>query len=396
MFLSATDFGLTMWGPMLAQALIAASLVAIALDQFGLRRRWAVPATCAALALFTSLPWLASQVTADFFTGIAALSLALLAFGRLARWQHIYLFLLALLAVLAHQSHVPLAFGLLLVACVIAWWRDGRHAAQAMARRLAPVPVLAAGLVFAVNLFGLGQPALSPYGSIILATRMFADGTALAYLQEACPTEHYRICDHREEIGPGGTIMLWNRPAMWDALGGHKAWNAEARRIVHGTIAHDPGGVLAAFLRNGLEQFGAVQTGESLKPWLKDDGPRPLILRFFPRELATFDQSRQQRGLLIEDVKPFETLHVAVAWLGLAGLLACMGIWRRDRAVLGLCAMVLLAAVGNALLTGGLSEVQNRYAARIAWLFAFTPSLVLAARLRAGSLRRLAAFQGLR
>lgn len=44
--------------------------------------------------------------------------------------------------------------------------------------------------------------------------------------------------------------------------------------------------------------------------------------------------------------------------------------------------MVLMAAIGNALLTGGLSEVQNRYAARLAWLLPFMPFLVIAARAR--------------
>ena len=36
---------------------------------------------------------------------------------------------------------------------------------------------------------------------------------------------------------------------------------------------------------------------------------------------------------------------------------------------------------GTPLLTGGLSEVQNRYAARLAWVLVLTPCLVLAARL---------------
>ena len=187
-FLSATDLGLSLWGPMLTQALIAAGLVAIALDQFGLRRWWGAPVACAALAVFTSLPWLASQVTADFFTGIAVLSLALLGFGSLARWQRIIVFLVALLAVLAHQSHVPLAFGLLGVGCLVRWAQAGRAAAGEACRRLAPVPVLAAVIAFAVNTVGLGLPALSPYGNIILAARMLADGTANAYLRDACPT----------------------------------------------------------------------------------------------------------------------------------------------------------------------------------------------------------------
>ncbi len=35
---------------------------------------------------------------------------------------------------------------------------------------------------------------------------------------------------------------------------------------------------------------------------------------------------------------------------------------------------------GNAFVTGALSGVEDRYQARIAWLFAFAPAAVLAAR----------------
>ena len=381
-FLSATDLGLSLWGPMLAQGLIAAAVVALALDQFGLRRWWSLPAAYLALALFTSLPWLASQVTADFFTGIAVLSLALLAFGALAPWQRRVLSPVALLAILAHQSHLPLALGLVAAAGGIGWLQQGRGAGWQALRRTAPAPALALAIAFAVNAFGLGIPAISPFGNIILAARMLADGTAMAHLREACPAAQYRICDHLAEIPPAATVFLWDRPGLWDALGGHRAWNAEAGRIIRGTVAQYPLGALHALAANGVEQFAALRTGESIRPWAKEDGPRPQIARFFPAELDAFDQSRQQRGLLLADVGPFERLHVPIAWLGIAGLLGCLVIWRRDRVVPGLCALVLLAAVGNAVLTGGLSEVQNRYGARLAWVLAFTPGLVLAARLR--------------
>lgn len=380
-FLSATDLGLSLWGPLLAQALIAATVVVIALDRFGLRRRWGMLATFLALAACTSLPWLASQVTADFFTGIAVLSLALLGFGTLAPWHRWVLAPIALLAILAHQSHVPLALGLALAAGAIGWAQGGRRAALAILRRMAPAPVLALGLAFAVNLFGLGIPAISPFGSIILAARMLADGTAMDYLRQACPERGYRICDHLGEIPSAATVFLWDRPALWDAIGGHRAWNAEAGQIVRGTIAQEPLGVLGALAANGAEQFAALRTGESIRAWPEEDGPRPLIARFYPAELGRFDRSRQERGLLLADARRLERLHVAVAWLGIAGLLGCMLVWRRDRVVLGLCALVLLAAVGNAILTGGLSEVQNRYAARLAWVLVLTPCLVLAARL---------------
>lgn len=382
-FLSATDLGLSLWGPLLAQALLAAMLVAIALEQFGLRRRRVMLAACLALALGTSLPWLASQVTADFFTGIAVLSLALLAFGRPAPWHRWALPPVALLAILAHQSHVPLALGMVAAAGAIGWAQGGRRAALAVLRRAAPVPLLALGLAFAVNLFGLGIPAISPFGNIILAARMLADGTAVAHLRQACPTQHYQLCDHLDAIPPNATVFLWDRPAVWAALGGHRAWNAEAGRIVRGTIAGDPLGVLRALVGNGAAQFAALRTGESIRPWAKDDGPRPQVARFYPAELAAFDRARQQRGLLLADVRPFERLHAPLAWLGILWLLGCMVVWRRDPMVFGLCALVLLAALGNALLTGGLSEVQNRYAARLAWVLVLLPCLVLATRLPA-------------
>jgi hypothetical protein len=44
----------------------------------------------------------------------------------------------------------------------------------------------------------------------------------------------------------------------------------------------------------------------------------------------------------------------------------------------------------NALVTAGLSGVEDRYEARIAWLMAFAPAVVLAAVRRAG--RRTVAF----
>jgi hypothetical protein len=391
-FLLATDLRLTLWTPILVQGLTVASLLSIALDRFDLRGPWPVLAACGALSVFTGLPWATSLLIPDVYTGVAALSLALLAFGGLAVWQRVYLLPLASFAVAVHQSHIPVAFGLLAVGCAIRWWQDGSRAALRAARGLAPAPVFAAALVFSVNLLGLGLPSISPFGTIVLAARMIGDGTGLAYLRASCPTEHHRICGHLEEIGPGGYLMLWAMPELWSEMGGHRAWAPEAGRIVRGTIAYTPGAVIAAALGNGVRQLAAMRTGVILQPWTEADadGPRPMVARFFPGELAAFDRSRQQSGELLHDVEPFAALHVAVAWLGSAGLLACIWISRRDRAAFGLCAMVLLAVVGNAFVTGALSGVEDRYAGRVAWLLVFAPGLVLARRIRTAAVRGLA------
>jgi hypothetical protein len=381
LFLLATHWGVTLWSSILVQGLIVASLLAITLAQFRLRGPYPVVAASLGLAIVSALPWVTSQLLADVFTGVVVLSLALLTFGKLPRWQRFYLMLLGVFAVAVHQSHILLAFGLLAVGCTLRLWLDGRGAAWRAFRRLAPVPVLAAALVFTVNFFALGVPSLSLAGNVVLAARMIGDGTALSYLRAACPMEQYRICDHLDEVPPGGTSMLWQKPQLWDALGGHRNWAPEASRIIRGTVSQDPRGVAAAAISNGLQQFGSMETTETLTAWLNAEGPRPMIARLFPGDLAAFDRSRQQTNQLPQLLAPLEDLHIAVAWLGLAGLLAALWASREEKRIFGFCLMVLLAIFGNALVTGALSGVEGRYAARIAWLMPFVPCLVLARRL---------------
>lgn len=382
MFLLATDWRLTLWTPIIFQGLIVSSLLSMVLHHFDLRGPRPTIVACLALAVCTSLPWVVSQLMADVFTGIVVLALALLGFGKLGRWQRTYLVLLAAGAITLHQSHIPLAFELLVVGCTVRWWQDGVAAALLALRWLAPAPVMATVLVFSVNLLGLGSASLSPFGGIVLAARMIGDGTGTAYLHAACPTEHYKICDHLDRLGAGGSSLLWFEPALWSAMGGERSWAPEASRIVHGTIAYDPEAVIAAVLRNGVQQFAAMQTGERLEPWLDADGPRPLISRFFHGELAAYDNSRQASGRLVDDVRPFAAMHVTLAWLGLLALLCAIVTERRDHAIVGVCVMILAAMIGNALITGALSGIESRYAARVAWLLTFIPCIVLARRVR--------------
>ena len=380
MFLLATDWRVTLWTPILAQGLIVASLLSMVLHQFDLRGPRPTIFACVGLAVFTSLPWVVAELMADMWTGVVVLSLCLLGLGVLGRWQRIYLLLLTTGAIAVHQSHLPLSFGLVIVGCMVRWGQDGRRAAALAVRRLAPAPILAAILVFAVNFIVLGLPSISPFGGIVLAARMIGDGTGLEYLNVSCPTQHYKICAYRDQLAPGGYRMLWTKPALWAALGGRKAWAPEADRIVRGAIANDPEGFMTAALENGFREFIAIETGERLESWPGAEGPRPMIDRFYHHELAAYDHSLQETGRLVAFVKPFATLHVVVAWFGLAGLLVLLVIERRDRLRFGFCVMVLAAVVGNALITGALSGVESRYAARIAWLMAFIPSVVFAQR----------------
>lgn len=120
-------------------------------------------------------------------------------------------------------------------------------------------------------------------------------------------------------------------------------------------------------------------------------GTDALISRFFPGELAAFRGSAQATGKLPGRAAVLAPVQLALAWAGLVALAALTLSGRRTLGPWALCLFSLAAVLVNALVTAGLSGVEDRYEARIAWrLMAFAPVVVLAADRRAG--RRAAAF----
>ena len=107
-FLFATHWRLTLWGPILAQGLIMAHLLGMTLRVLGRPNPWLLLPVVLALSVLTSLPWLAAQLMPDLFTGVVVLALWLLGFKAesLSRGERLWMLLLATAAIAFHQSHL--------------------------------------------------------------------------------------------------------------------------------------------------------------------------------------------------------------------------------------------------------------------------------------------------
>lgn len=383
LFIHALHWRVTLWTVPLAQGLIAAHVTALALR--ALDRSGAAPLLVMAglLAVGTGLPWLAAQLMPDVFTGLLAVTLWLLGFARarLGRGELVWLVLLAAMMIAMHLSHLPLALGLALVGGALGGLRGGPRAGLSAAGRMAAPAGLALVAMVAVNAAGHGRLAVSPFGSVFLAARLLQDGPALRTLDARCVAEGWQVCALRSQLPMPANDFLWPPDGpLRGPLGGGKAWGSEASAIVAATLLREPGAVALAALGNALRQFPMLGTGDGLRAWPGLPGPRPLIAAHFPpRELAAYDASRQQAGLLERDVSAFLPLHVVLAWTGLVMLPLLAWLRRREAAACALCLLVLAAALGNATLTGGLSGVEARYQGRIAWLLVFAAVAVAAA-----------------
>jgi hypothetical protein len=378
LFLFSLHMTITTWPVIVAQTLLVTHTLHL------LRRAllpqvsgwWLLPCV-GFLSVATALPWFAAQLMPDIFTPILVLALALLVLvpERLSHRERIWLVIFAAFMIAAHQSHLLLAFGLLLILLPL---RGRFGAATSLGLRdllmtITPL-MLAATAMVAVNVVGVGRVSLSPYGNVFLLARVIYDGPGMDVLRLDCPQTHWRLCAFVDQFPPGSDDFLWREDGPLANAGGPKVVSIDADAIIASAIRAAPGTELRAFLGNALQQLTRFASGYGLQPWPSTVTPR--IERDFSRfEIAAYAASRQTQGTLGIPAW-MQALHSAVAILGVLACCATLPIaLRRQHVVAGFVIAVLLALLGNAAITGGLSGPHDRYQSRIMWLAPLTALL---------------------
>jgi hypothetical protein len=231
-----------------------------------------------------------------------------------------------------------------------------------------------------------GRFALSSSGSVFLMARLLEDGTALGYLEQACPQQRFAVCAYLDELGsyrpttisfPGGrsaeitlsTYFLWKGPL--DKLGGFRTEQAEASAIVAGTLSTYPLAEFHAAVNNGWHQLFRFRTGDGLCAFPEAEGVSVVIRNVFsPIVYDRYRQSKQIRGVFgFNWFNLFNRIHaaiVAVSSLVLIGVLVVRG-FRNPRALFATIFTIILV-VGNAFTLGVLSGPFDRFQSRVIWL----------------------------
>jgi hypothetical protein len=375
-FLRLLHGGLTLWLPAAAQALLLSHLLWLTEAVLGARTPLRHVGLCAFLAAGSAAPWFVSLLMPDIFAAMTMLCIFLLAFDEdLRGWLRGWVAALGIFSVAAHLSHLVIAAA---CACVVGLLR--RRAAP-----IAAVPLLGAlALLLLTNIVGYGLVAISPYGSVFLLARLVADGPARAVIARDCPAAGWHLCAWAGRLPRDSDDFLWSGDGpVWSTPGGPPALAPEAGTIVARTIMADPLGVARAAVGNTLHELVRVRLGDTLGPdWLEQSVVRSLHDYLPPSELVAFRASLQAQGRLAPVGK---MLNRVQGGLLIAGALACLILLRRpERPVGRLAALALAAVLANAFATGALSDLHDRYQARIAWVLLLPPAF-LVIRKKAGS-----------
>jgi hypothetical protein len=328
------------------------------------------------LVAFTSLPYHAAQIVPDLLAGLIPLFVFALVWGwpRISRLGRALLFAITAGACATHQSHLPLAIATFGVAGLA---RAGQGGGLREVARVAGLGAgaagIAAGAFAAYGLVMVGRPTLAPDASLFLLARSAADGPALDYLEETCPSSGNAFCPERERLGADLVQILWEPGGALartiERVGPEGARRA-AREVIAGVLATRPAEVARAAAANTLRQLARFGALDTLCPPDCEPGTSVdiAISRHFAGEYRAFRGSRQLRGEL--PIAALRALHLAAFSVSALAVAAAIALaWRRgDAAFLGLCAVIASALVTNALVTGALSAPFHRYQSRIVWL----------------------------
>ncbi|MGR3762445.1 hypothetical protein ACUXV3_20270 (plasmid) [Roseobacteraceae bacterium NS-SX3] len=342
-----------------------------------------------------SLPFYIAYLMPDIFAPLLLMMIALLvAFGpALPRADLLLASGLALLAVLAHPSHMAIA-GLMLPFVLLAALLP-RGAGQGKRRWLA-LAVLAAVVAAAVaERRAFAVAAKSVAGKEVTYTphitaRLIVDGPGLTYLEEACPDPAIATCALYEALSWSddpyrltASHIIFSRDPR---LGSFRLMEPEAQRRValaqrgffFDVLRSQPGATLLALAGNSYRQllrdsiWMTVPTEEMMenaRRMSRLEEPEVEMIRG-----GALAAERSWIGLV-------DRLHGAVYALSFAGILVLL-LWPgRVPPQMKLFVLFILAGLCvNAFVCGAISQPADRYGARVMWLLPFTAAwLALAA-----------------
>lgn len=349
------------------QALATLWILQLTLRVFGLAAPLRLLALSAALVATTALPWLASTLLTDIFSGLSVLSLFILVLHgeRISAVEKILLFAFTAFAAATHSATLAVLLGL----CCIGWiarpFLRGRIAVSGLLWG-SLTTVAGAAMLLAANFALSGNVAWTPGGTGVAFGRMLQDGIVTRYLRDHCPQQKLKLCPYRNQLPATADEFLWGN-SMFNTLGRFQGMDDEMGFIVTHSLAEYPLWQAEAAIAATAQQLVSVATGEGTNGWIPHT--YGIIERYIPAQLAPMRAARQQHWDI--DFNVINRVHVPLALLSmlLVGVLLALALWRRrlDDLTL-LAATVSCALLGNAFVCGVISGPHDRYGARLAWL----------------------------
>ncbi|RQO32068.1 hypothetical protein DBR32_00175 [Taibaiella sp. KBW10] len=370
-FILCTSFGVSLWGVVLAQGVIAVWLLKrlckILLGEF-----YSNPLLLCILILIsfgTSAAWFISQIMPDAFSGLFVISLLLLYLQRAQpKWTYINLAIIALIC-LMHYSHLMILL-LLIVVLFLFFFRAASRKDKSLIKKMTVLSVACYLLISTINVVKYQKFTLSPASHVFLMARFAENGILDKYLNENCAQKTYELCNCKDKLGERQWEFMWNTnvPFPHNKENGWLNSRKEYNSIIRDIFSKPKYWGLFALkcVEGTARQMGQIQIGEGLDPMTEGSSPYSCINELLHHELKEFRNTRQAAGQLpLSSMSWIITLSAAIICsfaLSLRGKPDHKMLWRI------IIAGTLILLLFNAFVTSTFSTVIGRLQSRMFWV----------------------------
>lgn len=362
--------GVSLWIAIAVQAMAMAWLILHASERVLGARYSAAKGVfiVALLSLTTSLSWIGSEAIPDVCTPMALLAAWLLMNSEEPRWTRVLLYTIYALAVATHISHVMI-FGLLIGGFFLfKKWLVPVHARTKIFRTVVTLGVLTT-LMLATMLKPIGHSR-----HVFTMAALLDQGILKPYLDEACASKPYKLCQYKDNLNPDPNHFLWEAESPVYKEGGWKAVRDEYSQIISDIHAQPKylWARLKASARNTGRQTLSFGIGDGNVPFGEGSHVHSAVKKYLPTDerayLAAWQHNNDRK---VEDVLAApNTIIYAVVAISLLALIG-MTVLRRAHMAPVLRFFLLFALFGIAINIWNcatFAQVNGRYGCRVMWL----------------------------
>ena len=374
LFLRLTSLGgFTLWTTIACQAAIVVAMVHLLLETVTERsrnQRRSLIGVIAFLALFSSLPWVTSQVMADIFTPLVVLSALNLTIPRkkLSRSVNTFISVIFIVSVASHLSHFLLALTTLSIVALLQFHSEGLSW-----RRILRAPSIIL-IILTLVTYPLMSSSASGSRNVFFMGSMVEHGIARAYLAEHCRQDQFKLCKWRDRLPERSFEFVWNEKA---AMGEYTNWQEasdEFGRIIEESLKEGRFRKLhaQASLTATIQQLKMYAIGDGWGSFSNGTSVHEVIAKHIPFDLPMLDQARQQAYAtgLIPIFQQIGDLVMKISLISLIPLFLIL--LKRGEKQLVVVIVTSLSAIGmNAWICGTFSGAIDRLGCRMIWLIPF-------------------------
>ena len=393
LFIRATGAIVKVWGEAIFQsALLSILLLKLSNILFPKMPKGYLYLWFVLIALFTSVPWFVGQISPDIFTPILFLALIIwaLIFQESKIFNSIFIGAVITLSICVHSSNLLIGA---LTSIAITFWLVFQGIPWVALRKF--VMVLGVSLFAAIfliipsNIWSHYGVTLNPTGKVFILARMLEDGPGLKYLRDICTSSELKTCASLPILEKARLVEVQDPDSkspelrnlvassfLWGGglalSGGIFSVNSEAGTIIKGALKTYPLEQIGALIRNMSNQLITFSVGEQLNSTLKMEAINQLFSIHFPELYTSYLNSQQSLGkikegtLFLNPIYFYVVIFSTISLLGYSLFLMRSAISHKELSLTIYSLFVFLLT--NALVSGGLSGVFDRYQSRVVWL----------------------------